>query len=95
MKKQEMAEYISRQYDRSRMYELWDAYRRCSQAKRNAWEHCKALCYEYGGHGLKILGHNCHFFSAGFLFTDEETGVEKVMKSVLFNSKKKRRWFLK
>lgn len=80
MKKQEMAEYVSRQYDNSKEDELYKAYGRCSQAKRNAWEHCKALCREYNGTGLKVLGHNCHFFSAGFLFTDEETGVEKIMK---------------
>lgn len=71
---------VSRQYDCSRMYELRDAYGRWSYAKQKAWEHCKDLCYEYHGRGLKILGANSSFFSAGFLFTDEETGAEKVMK---------------
>lgn len=31
-----------RSYKYSNMFELWDAYGRCSQAKRNAWEYCKA-----------------------------------------------------
>ena len=80
MKKQEMAEYVSRQYRVSNMDELYKAYGRASQAKWNAWENCKRLCHEYNGWGLKVIGKNCHFFSAGFLFTDEETGVVRIMK---------------
>lgn len=80
MKKQEMAEYVSKQYRRSSMDELYKAYGKCSYAKQQAWENCKRLCHEYGGWGLKVIGKNCHFFSAGFLFTDEETGVVRIMK---------------
>lgn len=80
MKKWEMAEYVSGQYRLSNMDELYKAYERASQAKWNAWENCKRLCREYDGWGLKVIGKNCHFFSAGFLFTDEETGVVRIMK---------------
>lgn len=80
MKKQEMVEYVSRQYRLSNMDELYKAYGRCSAAKMRAWENCKKLCKEYNGWGLKVLGVGSWQFSAGFLFADEETGAVKVMK---------------
>ena len=80
MANQDKDREVSRQYDRSNMDELYKAYGRCSYAKQQAWEHCKALCKRYDGWGLKVLGHNCYHFSAGFLFIDEEDGAVKVMK---------------
>lgn len=79
MKKQEMAKYVSRQYDWSNMDELYKAYNTCSAEKWKAWEHCKELCHKYDGWGLKVLGANTYQFSAGFLFNDD-IGEVKIMK---------------
>jgi len=80
MKSQEKDKTVSQQYRWSDKDELYKAYGRCSAEKMKAWEHCKELCKEYEGWGLKILGANCYQFSAGFLFTEEMTGEVKVMK---------------
>lgn len=64
-------------YLNSTMYDLYDAYEHFSHAKAIAWEYCMRLCYEKGGHGLKIIGRNSHFFSAGFEF--EENGKNMFM----------------
>lgn len=64
-------------YCRSTDYSLYDAYGRFSQAKANAWEYCENLMREKDGRGLKVVGHNCNVFSAGFIF--EENGKEYFM----------------
>lgn len=61
-----------RSYNYSNMFELWDAYGRCSQSKRNAWEYCKALMNEKNGYGLKVISANTFQFTAGFEY--EENG---------------------
>ena len=64
-------------YRMSRKYSLYDAYGSFSKAKADAWNDCKKLCDEKKGKGLKVIGANSSFFSAGFLF--EEDGEEKLM----------------
>lgn len=65
-------------YNWSDMYSLWDAYNSFSQAKEKAWEYCKELCAKHGGRGLKAIGANSSFFSAGFIF-DGDDGKQKFM----------------
>lgn len=48
------------------------AYTKPSVKKIQAWEYCKMLCEEHNGKGLKVIGHNCNIFSAGFTY--EENG---------------------
>ena len=62
-------------YDRSTDYSIFDAYDRPSAAKVAAWNDCKALCYECGGYGLKVINHNTFTFTAGFESVDIDTGV--------------------
>lgn len=64
-------------YKNSTMESLADAYGRYSERKRKAWDGCKALCYQCNGHGLKVIGANTSFFSAGFEF--EQDGRECFM----------------
>lgn len=59
---------------RSTYYELWDAYGRCSSRKKAAWDYCKNLCAKLDGTGLKVISRNSHIFTAGFEYTDKETG---------------------
>ena len=58
-------------YLMSDMENLYDAYGRFSNAKQEAWNYCRKLCYENNGRGLKIVGAGTYTFSAGFLFTNE------------------------
>lgn len=60
-------------------YSLDTCYGRYSKAKANAWDYCKELCYRLGWWGLKVITHNVNIFTAGFLFTDEQTGVIRFM----------------
>ena len=66
-------------YNNSSDTSLNDVYKKYSYAKKVAWEYCIALCKYYNGKNLKVIGHNCNFFSAGFTFVDKETGVIKFM----------------
>lgn len=59
-------------------HDIHAAYGRPSSAKCRAWERCKSLCRQYDGYGLQIIGANCHTFSAGFKFIDEN-GVVNFM----------------
>jgi hypothetical protein len=49
-------------------YSLYDAYGVFRRAKADAWEYCQELMGKFNGYGLKVIGHNCHTFSAGFMF---------------------------
>ena len=66
-----------RNYNYSDMYELWDAYGRCSQSKRNAWDYCKGLMHKMNGYGLKVISANTFQFTAGFEY--EENGKKMFM----------------
>lgn len=66
-------------WERSTDYSLDDVYKSYSTAKARAWRYCEQLCDEHNGTDLKVVGHNCMKFSAGFIFTDKETGVLKYM----------------
>lgn len=66
-------------YNRSNSYDLYDVYGTFSRAKVNAWNYCRRICYENNGSGLKVINHNTFIFTAGFTFTDPETGVIKFM----------------
>lgn len=64
-------------YLMSDKHSLYDAYGRFSNAKAEAWRYCEELKNKYNGEGLKVIGANSSFFSAGFLF--EEDGKQKLM----------------
>ena len=66
-------------WERSDMTSLFDAYGRFSSKKSQAWEYCKELCYQYHGENLKIVSHNSFIFTAGFIYSDKDTGVVKYM----------------
>ena len=59
--------------------ELYHVYNNFSTAKQNAFNYCKELCYQYKGKDLKILSNNSFVFTAGFIFTDQKTGVLSFM----------------
>jgi len=72
MNKKMQANY--RNYLRSSDTNLYDVYKSHSLAKSRAWEYCKNLCAEKNGRNLKIVTYNDMMFTAGFEFSDPETG---------------------
>ena len=66
-------------YIRSNASDLSDVYGRYSTAKAVAWNYCKDLMAKHDGWGLRIISHNGFMFTAGFEFSDPETGVLKFM----------------
>lgn len=46
---------------------IFKAYDRPSTKKISAWEYCEDLCSKYEGHDLRVIGHNCYKFTAGFV----------------------------
>ena len=66
-------------YENSKDYTLYHAYNKPSTAKTSAWNYCMNLMSKYNGYGLKVISYNTFMFTAGFMFTDKETGVIQFM----------------
>ena len=66
------ANYLT--YRNSSWTELYDAYDSFSKGKVDAWKYCRDLCKQYNGRDLKVVNRNCHKFTAGFEYTDPESG---------------------
>lgn len=60
------------EYKRSTASTLWEVYGTWSRAKEQAFDYCRRLCYEHGGHDLRIITANTFTFTAGFEFTAED-----------------------
>ena len=68
--KARMREYY-RAYVGNGVRDLDDVYGRYSAAKYRAWRDCERRCAEKGGYCLSVIGHNCSYFSAGFMYEGE------------------------
>ena len=68
-----------RLWEQSRATSIDDVYGNYSAAKCRAWYYCKNLCAQHNGKNLKVVTYNSHVFTAGFEFSDPETGVCKYM----------------
>ena len=62
-------------WKRSEDYALEFVYGRYSANKTSAWRYCREKQRELNGYGLKVITHNCMVFTAGFEYSDPETGV--------------------
>lgn len=54
-------------YNRSEMYDIQDAYRKPSTRKTRANYECRMMMQSEGGHGYKIIGYNCNFFTVAWI----------------------------
>ena len=61
------AEHYINAYNRSSMYDLHDAYANPSTAKTRADYSCRMMMQSEGGHGYKIIGYNCNFFTVAWI----------------------------
>lgn len=60
------AQYLN-SYNRSRIFDIYEAYEKPSSAKIKADYFCKEQMYKEGGHGYKIIGYNCNFFTVAWI----------------------------
>ena len=61
------AQHFINAYNRSRMYDLRDAYGNPSTAKTRADYNCRMMMQSEGGHNYKIIGYNCNFFTVAWI----------------------------
>ena len=50
-------------YERSKATELTDVYKKCSYNKKQAYAECRTHSANLGAENMRIIGHNCNFFS--------------------------------
>ena len=61
------AERYINAYNRSKMYNLQDAYRTPSTRKTRADYNCRMMMQSEGGHNYKIIGYNSSFFTVAWI----------------------------
>ena len=54
-------------YNRSNIDNIYKAYKKPSTAKTNADYDCRMMMESEGGHGYKIIGYNCNFFTVAWI----------------------------
>lgn len=61
------AERYINAYNRSSIFTLREAYANPSTAKTRADYNCRMMMQSEGGHGYKIIGYNCNYFTAAWI----------------------------
>ena len=61
------AQHFINAYNHSDIFSLSEAYANPSTAKTRADYNCRMMMQEEGGHGYKIIGHNCNYFTAAWI----------------------------
>ena len=64
------AERYINAYNRSSIFTLREAYANPSTAKTRADYNCRMMMQSEGGHGYKIIGYNCNYFTAAWISGD-------------------------
>ena len=54
-------------YNRSNIFNLYEAYANPSPAKCRANYSCRMMMQSEGGHNYKIIGYNCNFFTVAWI----------------------------
>ena len=54
-------------YNRSSIFDLYEAYASPSTAKIKADSNCRLMMLSEDGHGYKIIGYNCNFFTVAWI----------------------------
>ena len=54
-------------YNRSNIFDLYEAYANPSTAKTRADYNCRMMMQSEGGHNYKIIGYNCNFFTVAWI----------------------------
>lgn len=64
------AQHFINAYNRSRIFDLYEAYTSPSTAKIKADSNCRLMMLSEDGHGYKIIGYNCNYFTAAWISGD-------------------------
>ena len=64
------AQHFINAYNRSDIFTLREAYANPSTAKTRADYNCRMMMESEGGHGYKIIGYNCNYFTAAWMSGD-------------------------
>ena len=67
--------YFISAYNRAPALSVYGAYKHPSDAKVRAERAILREMTQRNGWGYKVINHTCQHFTAGYLFTDPETGV--------------------
>lgn len=62
-------------YNRAPSQKVCDVYKKPSEAKKIAERMILREMVDCRGWGYKVINHTCQRFTAGYLFTDPDTGV--------------------
>ena len=62
-------------YNRAQALSIFGVYKNPSEAKIRAERAVLREMTQHNGWGYKIINHTCQHFTAGYLFTDPDTGV--------------------
>ena len=54
-------------YNRSKVFDLYEAYANPSTAKIKADSNCRLMMLSEDGHDYKIIGYNCNFFTVAWI----------------------------
>ena len=54
-------------YNRSSIFDIYEAYAKPSTEKTRADYDCRMMMENEGGHGYKIIGYNCNFFTVAWI----------------------------
>ena len=61
------AKHYINAYNRSEIYDIYQAYGRPSAEKIQADYECRSMKRREGGHNYKIIGYNCNFFTVAWI----------------------------
>ena len=61
------AQHFINAYNRSEIYNIYQAYEKPSTAKTRADYNCRLMMESEGGQCYKIIGYNSNYFTAGWL----------------------------
>ena len=61
------AKHYINAYNRSEIYNIYQAYEKPSTRKTRIDYNCRMMMQSEGGHGYKIIGYNCSFFTVAWI----------------------------
>lgn len=61
------AQHFINAYNRSRIFDLYEAYTSPSTAKIKSDSNCRLMMLSEDGHDYKIIGYNCNFFTVAWI----------------------------
>lgn len=74
----------------SRAHDLDDVYKSCSNAKRRSFNYIWYDCKQNHGYGLRIVSHNCNFYSTVYFAVIYNNNTGELEPSIIIDTAYKR-----